>query len=34
VRDLYTAGHSQRPIVRDLNIGRRKVKAIIDRYAA
>jgi hypothetical protein len=34
VRDLHTAGHSQRSIARDLNIDRRKVKQIIDREAA
>jgi hypothetical protein len=33
VRDLYTTGHSQRSIARDLNITRRKVKQIIDRVA-
>jgi hypothetical protein len=30
VRDLHAAGHSQRSIARDLNLGRRKVKLIID----
>jgi hypothetical protein len=34
VRDLHTAGQSQRSIARDLNIDRRKVKQIIDREAA
>ena len=34
VRDLHAAGHSQRSIARDLNLGRRKVKQIIDREAA
>jgi Protein of unknown function (DUF2637) len=34
VRDLHTAGHSQRSIARDLNIDRRKVKQIIDGEAA
>jgi hypothetical protein len=34
VRDLHAAGHSQRSIARDLNVGRRKVKQIIDREAA
>lgn len=34
VRDLHTAGHSQRSIARDLNIDRRKVKQIIERNAA
>jgi hypothetical protein len=34
VRDLHTAGRSQRSIARDLNIDRRKVKQIIDREAA
>jgi DNA-directed RNA polymerase specialized sigma24 family protein len=34
VRDLHTAGHSQRSIARDLNIDRRKVKQIIDAEAA
>jgi hypothetical protein len=29
VRELHTAGHSQRSIARDLNIDRRKVKQII-----
>jgi hypothetical protein len=32
--DLYNAGHSQRSTARDLNIGRRKVKQIIDCEAA
>jgi hypothetical protein len=31
--DLYSAGHSQRSIARDLNIDRRKVKQIVDRDA-
>jgi hypothetical protein len=30
VRDLHAAGRSQRSIARDLNLGRRKVKQIID----
>lgn len=34
VRDRHAAGHSQRRIARDLNIGCRKVKLIIDREAA
>jgi hypothetical protein len=34
VRDLHAAGHSQRSIARDLNLGRRKVKQILDREAA
>lgn len=34
VRDLHAAGNSQRSIARDLNLGRRKVKQIIDREAA
>ena len=34
VRDLHVAGHSQRSIARDLSIGRRKVKQIIDVEAA
>jgi hypothetical protein len=34
VRTWHEAGHSQRAIARDLNIGRRKVKQIIDRNAA
>ena len=34
VRDRHAAGHSQRSIARDLNLGRRKVKQIIDREAA
>jgi hypothetical protein len=34
VRDLHAAGHSQRSIARDLNLGRREVKQIIDREAA
>jgi peptidoglycan/LPS O-acetylase OafA/YrhL len=34
VRDLHAAGHSQRSIARDLNLGRRKVKQIIDREVA
>jgi uncharacterized protein DUF2637 len=34
VRDLHAAGHSQRSIARDLNLGRRRVKQIIDREAA
>jgi DNA-binding NarL/FixJ family response regulator len=34
VRELHTAGHSQRSIARDLNLDRRKVKQIIDREAA
>ena len=34
VRDLHAAGHSQRSIARDFNLGRRKVKQIIDREAA
>jgi hypothetical protein len=34
VRDLHNAGHSQRSIALDLNIGRRKVKQIIDCEAA
>jgi hypothetical protein len=33
VRDLHAAGHSQRPIARDLSLGRRKVKQIIDTPA-
>ena len=34
VRDLHQSGHSQRAIARDLSIGRRKVKQIIDIEAA
>jgi hypothetical protein len=34
VRDLHTAGHSQRSIARDLNLDRRKIKQIIDSEAA
>jgi hypothetical protein len=34
VRDLHAAGHSQRSIAGDLNLGRRKVKQIIDHQAA
>jgi DNA-binding NarL/FixJ family response regulator len=34
VRDLHTAGHSQRSIARDLDLTQRKVKQIIDREAA
>ena len=34
VRDLHAAGHSQRSIARDLSLGRRKVKQIIDTPAA
>jgi hypothetical protein len=30
VRDLHTAGRSQRSISRDLNIDRRKVRRILD----
>jgi hypothetical protein len=30
VRDLHTAGHSQRSVARDFNLTRRKVKQIID----
>ena len=33
VRDLYAAGHSQRSIARDLSLGRRRVKQIIDTPA-
>jgi Protein of unknown function (DUF2637) len=33
VRDLHAAGNSQRSIARDLNLGRRKVKQIIDGTA-
>lgn len=33
VRDPHAAGHSQRSIARDVNIGRRKVKQIIDKTA-
>jgi len=29
VQDLHAAGHSQRSIARDLNIGRRTVKLVI-----
>jgi hypothetical protein len=34
VRDLHAAGYSQRSISRDLDLGRRKVKQIIDGQAA
>jgi DNA-binding transcriptional regulator LsrR (DeoR family) len=34
VRDLHAAGHRQRSIARDLNLGRRKVKQILDGAAA
>jgi GTP cyclohydrolase FolE2 len=33
VRDLHAAGHSQRSIARDLSLGRRKVKQIIEGAA-
>jgi len=32
--DLHAAGHSQRSIARDLSLGRRMVKQIIDTPAA
>jgi hypothetical protein len=34
VRGLHASGHSQRSIARDLSLGRRKVKQIIDIQAA
>jgi hypothetical protein len=34
VRGLHASGHSQRSIARDLSIGRRKVRQIIDIQAA
>jgi len=34
VRGLHASGHSQRSIAKDLSIGRRKVKQIIDIQAA
>jgi hypothetical protein len=33
VRGLHAAGHSQRSIARDLHLGRRKVKQIVDTPA-